>query len=367
MNGFGGITFQNIPAVSSPGGLVAAAEGLTIDPLNPGTVLFGGDSSNPGYFSDPFNNRIIETEGAGIVLQSVYDSGWFISMWPGVLEMSYGLNSFGADLSWGELDSSFATMGLLTNQEYVNTSGPLFYLINNQGANNSDFELQAYDDGTDPYRDGYLLFHLNSGRGMKHLTNQVPISFSTNYEPFSSPNPYPDMTIDYQGAALVEVASNQAGQVALFVQQVSTNNTQPVAHFIGGHNQLRLQTNTTDDTRLELADMTGSIRGFLAWASSVDTVTLQSGNDIRLRQAATDRVRVAGNQVYVNAPLRVGSLTGAAAARLDIVASTGAANTAPLRFNAGTLLASPSDGCFEYDGTDLYFTVGGVRKTVQLI
>lgn len=54
-------------------------------------------------------------------------------------------------------------------------------------------------------------------------------------------------------------------------------------------------------------------------------------------------------------------------ARLHIAAGTAAASSAPLKLTAGTNLTTPENGAFEFDGTNLYFTVGGVRKTVTLV
>jgi hypothetical protein len=54
-------------------------------------------------------------------------------------------------------------------------------------------------------------------------------------------------------------------------------------------------------------------------------------------------------------------------ARLELVAGTATAGTGPLKFNAGTNLTVPVDGVMEFDGTNLYFTTGGVRKTVTLV
>lgn len=53
-------------------------------------------------------------------------------------------------------------------------------------------------------------------------------------------------------------------------------------------------------------------------------------------------------------------------ARLHLPAGTATANTAPIKLTAGTNLTTPENGTFEFDGTNLYFTVGGVRKTVTL-
>lgn len=52
---------------------------------------------------------------------------------------------------------------------------------------------------------------------------------------------------------------------------------------------------------------------------------------------------------------------------LHLKAGTASANTAPLKLTAGTNLTTPENGAFEYDGTNLYFTTGGIRKTVSLV
>jgi len=54
-------------------------------------------------------------------------------------------------------------------------------------------------------------------------------------------------------------------------------------------------------------------------------------------------------------------------AYLHLKAGSATAGTAPLKFTAGTNMTTPENGTFEFDGTNLYFTVGGVRKTVTLV
>ena len=52
---------------------------------------------------------------------------------------------------------------------------------------------------------------------------------------------------------------------------------------------------------------------------------------------------------------------------LTLKAGTATAETAPLKLTSGTNLTTPENGAMEFDGTNLYFTVGGVRKTIQLL
>ena len=51
-------------------------------------------------------------------------------------------------------------------------------------------------------------------------------------------------------------------------------------------------------------------------------------------------------------------------ARLHLPAGTSNANTAPLKLASGTNLTTAEDGAFEYDGSNLSFTVGTTRKSL---
>jgi len=54
-------------------------------------------------------------------------------------------------------------------------------------------------------------------------------------------------------------------------------------------------------------------------------------------------------------------------AHLHIGAGVATTGGAPLKLTSGTNLTTPENGAFEFDGTSLFFTVGGVRKTVTLV
>lgn len=70
------------------------------------------------------------------------------------------------------------------------------------------------------------------------------------------------------------------------------------------------------------------------------------------------RIRVGTNGIFVG-----GAAT--ATARLELLAGTAGANTAPLKFNSGTNLTTAVAGTMEYNGTNLFFTrVGTTRESV---
>jgi hypothetical protein len=53
-------------------------------------------------------------------------------------------------------------------------------------------------------------------------------------------------------------------------------------------------------------------------------------------------------------------------ARVHLAAGTATAGTAPIKLTSGVNMTTPENGTFEFNGTNLFFTVGGVRKTVTL-
>ena len=59
--------------------------------------------------------------------------------------------------------------------------------------------------------------------------------------------------------------------------------------------------------------------------------------------------------------------SGNPTAHLHIGAGVATTGGAPLKLTSGTNLTTPENGAFEFDGTSLFFTVGGVRKTVTLV
>ena len=71
--------------------------------------------------------------------------------------------------------------------------------------------------------------------------------------------------------------------------------------------------------------------------------------------APTGGIIVSGN---------VGIGTPAPTAALHLRAGTAAANTAPLKFTSGTNLTAAEDGAMEFDGSNLFITIGGTRRTI---
>lgn len=116
----------------------------------------------------------------------------------------------------------------------------------------------------------------------------------------------------------------------------------------------------------------GNSRPYLAFYN--DAATAANSWDIYYRTSFTivddyyySQFRLSWvNGNYLNGYTYIGG-TSSPTAKLHIAAGTAAATSAPLKLTAGTNLTTPENGAFEFDGTNLYFTVGGVRKTVTLV
>lgn len=107
------------------------------------------------------------------------------------------------------------------------------------------------------------------------------------------------------------------------------------------------------------------------YASEINTANYNFGNGVVTNHYAfySDPFTYATNNygVYINGTQKnyIGGSLGigivSAAAKIDIIASTGAAGTAPIGLASGTLLAVLRDGALEYGSSHLWFTIGGTR------
>jgi hypothetical protein len=94
---------------------------------------------------------------------------------------------------------------------------------------------------------------------------------------------------------------------------------------------------------------------------SIKGASSQSGNLLNIINSSSTVLS------YINAAGNFGVRMGATAstAYLHIAAGTATASTAPIKLTAGTNLTTPEDGTFEFDGTNLFFTAGGTRRTIS--
>jgi hypothetical protein len=97
------------------------------------------------------------------------------------------------------------------------------------------------------------------------------------------------------------------------------------------------------------------------------TSTISSVDDARFVVFSnTGNLTLQNGGTFTDAGFRL-DVNGTGRFQNTLTLATGTTSIAPLKLIAGTNLTTPVNGSFEFDGTNLYFTVGGVRKTVTLI
>jgi hypothetical protein len=97
------------------------------------------------------------------------------------------------------------------------------------------------------------------------------------------------------------------------------------------------------------------------------TSTISSVNDARfVIFANTGNLKLQNGGTFTDDGFRL-DVNGTGRFQNTLTLATGTTSIAPLKLIAGTNLTTPVNGSFEFDGTNLYFTVGGVRKIVTLL
>ena len=153
----------------------------------------------------------------------------------------------------------------------------------------------------------------------------------------------PGYKLDIQGAAAETSLTNTTNNNRISFGFPSVSGGEPsLSAFTTGVTNGRIlqRQNSTKDVFMGDIDANGG--GVHIRTNGNDSLNILSGGNVGIGQSSPTAV-------------------------LHLKAGTATANTAPLKLTAGTNLTTPENGTFEYDGTNLYFTVGGVRKTVTLI
>ena len=101
-------------------------------------------------------------------------------------------------------------------------------------------------------------------------------------------------------------------------------------------------------------------------AASTGSLSFRINNLQKLRVYETGNIVIQNAGTFTDAGFRL-DINGTGRFQNTLTLATGTTAIAPLKLTAGTNLTTPVSGSFEFDGTNLYFTVGGVRKTVTLI
>lgn len=121
------------------------------------------------------------------------------------------------------------------------------------------------------------------------------------------------------------------------------------------------------DAQLAGGNTITTLNGFLAQDQTKGSANRGFTSEVVAGTAKWNLYMAGSAQNYMLGNLGIGSGKSAPTAKIDIAPATGGgAGSAPIKLTAGVNLSTPETGAFEFDGVNLYFTIAGVRKTVQL-
>jgi|GEM_PF-2966201 hypothetical protein len=112
--------------------------------------------------------------------------------------------------------------------------------------------------------------------------------------------------------------------------------------------------------------LTGQAQAFVFGSQRQVSQWVQAGANLIGLRNETNNLRIGDDgNLYVDTTTgRVGIGTILPTAALHLKGGTTGANTAPLKFTAGSNLDTAEAGAMEFDGTNLYFTPAELRKTI---
>lgn len=97
---------------------------------------------------------------------------------------------------------------------------------------------------------------------------------------------------------------------------------------------------------------------------SIESTVASSIFRVRL----ADSLSAMGTAIFVSGEaggrMSIGNI-GTPGARLHLQSGSASASSAPLKINAGTVMTVVENGAMEFDGTNLFFTAAGVRRTIS--
>lgn len=112
---------------------------------------------------------------------------------------------------------------------------------------------------------------------------------------------------------------------------------------------------TTEDMKLQIGTSNDAQDDIDFIQSGASRLSIENGN-----------VSIPNGNFGVNNRIGVGVAAVSTTARLHIGAGTATANTAPIKFTAGTNLTTPESGAMEWDGTNLFLTnSSSTRQTIN--
>ncbi len=355
MTGHGNLTFQNNVPAPAPGGLQFAAEGLSVEGGD--TVVLGAAPGDPATFFT--NERQIDLQGFGLrFIDSVIGGDSLFDVGALQFNTAFGfaqLQAFATNLTIQRIapGGSFGSIVTLDSVAGTDNGSMVFWQVQSEGV----FPDTDGDSVIDTVGGHFKLF--NDTEGFQFFFGNSTDALNVPFLRFES--------VDANGLIYAE-QNTDAFKYAMTVRNNVAGSGRSML-VAGDFNQLDIQTTdaAAGNARVSVKNSAGTTQGYFEYNTSGNFVRHQASSELRFITGVTDRVRLT-TQLFVNASSRFGSLTTAPTAKVHCSAQAAGTGTAPLKFDSSaTLMTTPENGAFEFDGTELYFTKGGTRRVIQMI
>jgi hypothetical protein len=268
------------------------------------------------------------------------------------------LNASSGGFGYSSYDCSTTMTGTVDNDHYMSYQSRLHYtasgnLIGLDGMTGLKIFNQHTGTGTITNAHGVYIFRVATGGGP--VTNAYGLrisSITTGVSNFAirsegGKNSFADeVLIGSQTTAIAKLDVRNS----TFDQSLYVENTKP-SRYAGIFNS---SNGAGVNIGLDVTASGGTGN------KGINFGTAMGASDWNIYSAGASRAYIAGK-------VGIGVGITSPTSLIHLAAGTATANTGPLKFTAGTNLTTPENGTMEFDGTNLYITIGGVRRTIQVV
>jgi hypothetical protein len=349
-------------AIQTGAGLVDFGDQLSVTSESTQLLLINNGAIKTDLFTDASGYLTVSPSGGRTYISDDGNQGSGVQV----------LNVYGTDGSTfmgiedSSLDSTVGFQFLNDSQRWDvklagNASDKLVFRDNTSGIDKLSIQTGATGDIT-LFNFGNFGVGLTSGISAKihslATTEQLRLGYdSTNYTSFTTVS-FGYLNIQPTGNRVgINTTDAEPPQSELHVVDTAGAGVTPTLFSfytgvfqrnsaVDDDNRIAIISGTTGKARLDFGDADNSDSGAVIYDHSDESLQLQAGSSVRATLDSTG--------------LGIGLDPTAV---LTLKAGTATANTAPIKLTAGTNLTTEENGAIEFDGTNLYITIGGVRKT----
>jgi len=311
------------------------------------------NSTNPSAYISGITSGMVTTALGFTPYNSTNPSGYITGITSGDVTTALGFTPYNATNPSGYISNVTTALGYTpANQDNTILYHTLKYFTTTTTISTSGTSVTISAAQFTAFHIGMKLTILGESRIITAYTSTTQVTVATAY------------STNYSS-----VSSSDWG---VYNKMLNIDNGSPVLYYYNSTTAVKV----TNDNGISTANVQGSNFGIYA-GESVFSNNYVFRISSTSSQFGTKDLGYRRNSAGVFEIFDGITATGLLANRRDLLVRNinaskitflaGTTTVAPLTLTAGTNLTTPVNGSFEFDGTNLYFTVGGIRKIVTLL